>query len=182
MVTDTGSENRIKMRNVFPLFLIPLLLLACGGRATGKTPLAIADPTLHLDQNDAELDRIAEQARATLPVFVRRLRHPMDGDDNFRIKCPFRADSGSGFSREQLWLSDIRFKNGAYFGTVTNTPFYISGLKKGDTLSFSIDDITDWMYTRDGKIIGGLSIKYLLEQIPENERDKEQREVLSLFS
>ncbi|MDR0878925.1 MAG: DUF2314 domain-containing protein [Treponema sp.] len=163
------------------LFLIPFLLLACGGKAPNKAPVVTSDPTLHLSRNDEELDRIAEQARKTLPAFIRRLRRPRDGDGNFRIKCPFRADSGSGFSREQIWLSDIHFSNGAWFGTAANTPFYISGFKKGDTLSFSTDDITDWMYIHDGKIIGGLSIKYLLEQIPENERDKDQQAVRSLF-
>jgi uncharacterized protein YegJ (DUF2314 family) len=48
-------------------------------------------------------------------------------------------------------------------------------------VTFEIDDITDWMYTRHGKITGGLSIKYLLDQIPEHERSDEQRAVLSMF-
>ena len=68
-----------------------------------------------------------------------------------------------------------------YYGIIDNTPFYISTMKKGDVVSFSAGDITDWMYISDGKIIGGRSIKYLLEQIAEHERSEEQRIILEMF-
>ncbi|MDR1586523.1 MAG: DUF2314 domain-containing protein, partial [Treponema sp.] len=141
----------------------------------------VSDPTLHLNQDDEALDRIARNARDTLPVFFRRLLRPAKGESNFRIKYPFKTDPGSGFDTEQLWLSGIDFRGGVYYGVLSNTPYYIASMKRGDTLPFSADEITDWMYTKDGKIIGGLSIKYLLEQIPEHERSREQRALLEMF-
>ena len=169
----------------FPLFLVPLFFLSCGEAIRpvrgGSSSTESSDPTLHLDRNDPELRRIAENARETLPVFIRRLQNPLEGEGNFRIKYPFRADGGSVFGREQIWLEDIDFRDGAYHGTPANTPYHVSTLKTGDTVTFEIDDITDWMYTRRGKIAGGLSIKYLLEQIPEHERSGEQRAILAMF-
>ncbi|GHV95831.1 hypothetical protein AGMMS50293_21510 [Spirochaetia bacterium] len=138
-------------------------------------------PTLHLSQTDEELLQIAQNSQDTLPVFFRHLFRPAKGESGFRVKYPFRTDSGSGFSMEQLWLSDIRFKDGVYYGILVNTPFYIASIKKGDTVSFSAGEITDWMFIQNGKIIGGLSIKYLLEQIPNHERSEEQHRVLRMF-
>jgi uncharacterized protein YegJ (DUF2314 family) len=172
------------------ILIFPLFALSCektpgrfpvfSGRA-GQVPAIRADPTRHRDRDDAELARIAQNARDTLPVFFRRFQSPRPGDGNFRIKCPLRADARSGFSREQVWLADIRFRDGGYSGILVNTPYYVSGLARGERTGFSIDEITDWMFTSEGRITGGLSIKYLLEQIPEHERDEEQRLILDMF-
>jgi uncharacterized protein YegJ (DUF2314 family) len=172
-----------------PVLLIPWVFFSCGGKTprfpfpAGGIPAAEADPTQHRDRDrdDAELARIAENARDTLPVFFSRLQRPLSGDGNFRIKYPLRADPGSGFSREQVWLADIRFKDGRYSGVLVNTPYYVSGFAGGDSILIDIEEITDWMFTREGKITGGLSIKFLLEQIPEPDRDEEQRRILEMF-
>jgi uncharacterized protein YegJ (DUF2314 family) len=159
------------------LILLCCLLFSCENRSARIS----GNATIHLDQDDEELVRIAENARNTLPLFFRHLLRPGEGESGFRLKYPFKADSGSGFGMEQLWLENIRFKDGVYYGLIANTPFYIAAIKKGDIVSFSAGDITDWMYTSKGKIIGGLSIKYLLEQIPEHERSEEQKIVLKQF-
>jgi uncharacterized protein YegJ (DUF2314 family) len=171
------------MAALVPVLLIPLAFFSCGKKPfpADSVPVIIADPTRHRAQDDGELVRIAEQARDTLPVFFRRLQRPRAGDGNFRIKYPLKADSRSGFSREQVWLSEIRFQNGRYSGALTNTPYYVSGLSRGDSIIIDIEEITDWMFTRGGKITGGRSIKFLLEQIPEHERDEEQRRILAMF-
>jgi uncharacterized protein YegJ (DUF2314 family) len=174
--------------------LIPLLLtlLSCGGRpppsrikggspGTGGGTAFTADYTCHLDEKDPELARIAVSARDNLPIFLRHLRQGGPGEEGFRVKCPFKAERSSSFGREQLWLGDIGFSNNAYHGTVLNTPFYVPGLAPGDWVVFSMDDITDWMFIRRENIIGGRSIKYLLEQIPSGDRDGEQKRILEMF-
>jgi uncharacterized protein YegJ (DUF2314 family) len=167
-----------------PVLLIPLLL-SCGERPpwfpVKPVPVPIADLTRHLDRDDAARARIAGNARNTLPFFFRRLQRPLAGDGNFRIKYPLTADPGSGFGREQVWLADIRFKDRRYSGILASTPYYASGFARGDSILIDTEEITDWMFTQRGKITGGFSIKYLLEQIPEHERDEEQRRILKMF-
>jgi uncharacterized protein YegJ (DUF2314 family) len=156
------------------IFSLPLIL--CEKPAT-RIP---ADKsTIHLDQEDEELAHITQHARDTLPVFFRHLLRPAKEEGNFRVKYPFRADRDSGFGMEQLWLSDIRYKDGVYYGVVANTPFYISSIQKGDTVTFSAEDITDWMYTSGEKIIGGYSIKYLLDMLPEH--SEEQQHIMKML-
>ena len=164
-------------RHILILLLPPLIFFSCQKQDAG---IPADRTTLHLDQDDEELARITEHARETLPDFFRHLLRPEKGESNFRVKYPFRADRDSGFNMEQLWLSDIKFKNGVFYGVVANTPFYISAIKKGDTVTFSAGDITDWMYTSNGTITGGYSIKYLLEQLPEH--SEEQRRIMDIIS
>ena len=137
---------------------------------------------MRTDQADAELGRIAEDARDSLPVFFRHVTRASEGEHSFCVKYPFAADNNSGVATEQLWLSGIHFKNGQYYGVLANTPRYISGIQKGDTVSFDTEAVSDWLYVRDGAIIGGLSIRHLLEKIPEHERGAGDRELLRLIA
>jgi uncharacterized protein YegJ (DUF2314 family) len=158
-----------------------LLCAACGGKARASVPALNIDRTLGVDVSDAELLSIALRARESLPRFIWRMQNPGGGERDFRVKCPFPADGVSGFYREYLWLGDISFRDGAYYGRVLNRPLYVSGLREGALSSFSVDDICDWMFFKDGKIKGGLSVKYLIEEIPPHERDEELERLLELF-
>jgi uncharacterized protein YegJ (DUF2314 family) len=162
------------------LVLFPLLalLLSCG-RPSGAD--VSGELTAHFDSADEALGEIAREARETLPDFLRRLQSPRQGEGNFRLKDPFHAGEGSGFGREQLWLRDIGFEDGSYYGILSNNPYYIPALKKGDKVPIDIEEISDWMYTRDGLIQGGRSIKYLLENIPLPDRSGEEQALLDMF-
>jgi len=141
----------------------------------------LGESTIIADQGDLEILRIADDARAGLPEFFRRLARSETGESNFSVKYPFTADGDSGVDTEHIWLTGIHFKDGRYYGTLAGTPVYVSGIKRGDTVVFIADNITDWMYVRNGKIVGGLSIKYLLEKIPETRRNDVQNKLLEMF-
>ncbi|MDR2403709.1 MAG: DUF2314 domain-containing protein [Spirochaetaceae bacterium] len=152
------------------LLLFAVLLFSCEKKA--QIPAAIPrDPTLALSQSDEILREISLRAREELPVFIRKMQNPGLGEGDFMVKHPFPADERSGFRYEELWLGEIRFDHGRYSGVLVNQPYHISAYKAGDRVFFAIDDISDWMYTQDGQIIGGDSIRYLIEGIPELDRD-----------
>ena len=127
---------------------------------------------INIKTDDEALNIIREKAQDAFPQFIRRLQSPSPGEDMFRVKYPFPADPGSGFTVEHLWLKDIRFRDGRYYGVVTNQPFHIAGINQGDLVPFLPDDISDWMYLKDGYIVGGLSIRYFISGIPELDRDR----------
>ena len=159
------------------LLLCAILLLSCE-----KAPKPPESAVMQVYQDDMEIARIADDARSTLPVFFRYVTGggANAGKDCY-VKYPFLADEDSGVDREQIWLIDIQFNNGRYYGVLANTPRYLGGMKKGDRVDFEIDAITDWMYIRGGKITGGESIKYLLEKIPEEQRSDRERELLKML-
>jgi uncharacterized protein YegJ (DUF2314 family) len=158
-------------------FLLIVLLFSCGKNQGPQE----RDFTLQRDIQDEELQRIAREARKEFPGFIRKLQRPGKGERNFRVKYPFAADEESGFRYEELWLGNIVFKDRTYYGEVSNQPFHIPDLNIGDRVSFYGDTITDWMYERDGAIAGGRSIKYLIEQTSELDRDPALTEWLAKF-
>jgi uncharacterized protein YegJ (DUF2314 family) len=109
-----------------------------------------------------------------MPGFFRNLARPEAGASNFYVKYPLN----SGDYTEQVWLGNIRFKKGIYYGNIANTTSLPHGKKR---VTIDTEQITDWMYIQDGKIIGGRSIKYLLEKIPEDERSDDQRKIMLMF-
>ena len=91
------------------------------------------------------------------------------------------ADASASVGAEQVWITNIIFRNGQYYGTVSSTPVYLTSIRRGDRVNFYVNSITDWMFTQNGRIVGGYSIRYLLEQIPENQRTDSQRRTLRMF-
>jgi uncharacterized protein YegJ (DUF2314 family) len=158
------------------IVLFAILLFSCGRTAHDVSRLP--SPEIEIEQNDAEIERIADNARRAFPIFLRNLSRPEKGAGNFFIKYPLTAADGG---MEQVWLSSIHFKNGLYYGILANTATRLDNMKKGGVITFEPDAITDWMYIQDGKIMGGRSIKYLLEKIPEEKRSADQRRVLRMF-
>ena len=171
----------IKAKTMIPLLVCTLLFLSCEKMAV---LFALREPAriMLMDQADEELVRIAEDAQNTLHRFFRQLNRPGAGESGFSVKYPFAVDDESDIGTEQVWLTNIQFKNGSYFGSLNSDPRYLNGKKKGDRVIFMADAITDWMYIRNGNIIGGYSIRYLLERIPEEQRSDSERKLLQMFN
>jgi uncharacterized protein YegJ (DUF2314 family) len=145
------------------LLYAALILSSCE-----KPPAPVPERgAVKITRSNSELDQIILRARETVPEFIEKLNAPGEDEGNFQVKYPFKADPESGFAYEHIWLRDIRLKDGVYYGTITNQPCYCGGLTLGEVVSFSIENISDWMYTQGGTIIGGRSIKLLIEGLPD---------------
>ena len=151
-----------------------ILLSSCDKNAGDFSP----SPEIEIEQSDKEIEKIADNARRALPTFFRNLANPEKGASDFYIKYPLSGDDGG---IEYVWLGDIRVKDGVYYGRLANSPTLLDGRKKNNLIAFDPDKITDWMYIQGGKIIGGRSIKYLLEKTPEEKRSANQRKILKMF-
>jgi uncharacterized protein YegJ (DUF2314 family) len=154
------------------LWYVAVILCACG-EGVPPVPEGEAGAVVQVSPPPEELNQIIRQARETIPEFIQNLNHPEPDMGNFQVKYPFAADPESGFSYEHLWLGDLRAGDGFYYGTLSNEPRHCDGLTRGAEVPFLIENISDWMYTREEDIIGGRSIKFLIEGISEPERNAE---------
>ncbi|MCL2139799.1 MAG: DUF2314 domain-containing protein [Treponema sp.] len=165
------------------LLILMLLFSSCDKQAQDNvSKRQIEASTIRENRFDPTILQIEENSRGTLTSFFRNLNRAASEKNNFFVKYPFLAEPDSSIRTEQLWLSNISYENGDYYGIVANTPQKISGISKGSKVVFFTDFITDWMYIQNGKIIGGQSIKYLLEKIPKNELDFQQEKILQMFN
>jgi uncharacterized protein YegJ (DUF2314 family) len=112
-------------------------------------------------QNDHAMKQAVHQARRTVGVFIQGLVHPVAGQSDFEIKKPFIQ----GDEVEHLWLSKVTFSGNRFHGYVDNVPRKIKGLKMGDHVSVNPDEISDWAYIENGRLIGGYTIRVLYYQL-----------------
>jgi uncharacterized protein YegJ (DUF2314 family) len=61
--------------------------------------------------------------------------------------------------------------DGRYSGKFANAPRDLPGKRAGDLTEFTEADITDWMFMRNGKIVGGETIKPSLKALPKADAD-----------
>jgi len=119
------------------------------------------DPTIAIRASDPEMNAAIEKARATLPTFFVHWKHPGPGESDFNLKLRITDDG----SVEHFWLGQVTGTLGQLSGVVDDTPQTVHSVKLGQRIPISVDQITDWMYLRDGKIVGNLTMKVLFKHM-----------------
>lgn len=89
-----------------------------------------------------------EGSLATVKIGLVTDKEHWDGDD-------------PGNNKEHIWFEVNDIKDGKVVATLSQDPYYISGIHKGDVGTYSFDEITDWaVYTKENCI--GPDDAYLL--------------------
>ncbi len=113
-------------------------------------------------ENDAQMKRAVRMARKHLRVFITALEHPAPGQSDFEVKKPFVQ----GDHVEHIWLSHVRYSGRRFHGSVDNQPQEIQGLKMGMRVSVNPNEISDWLFLDNGKLVGGYTIRVLYNDLP----------------
>tara|TARA_R100000027_G_scaffold54802_2_gene43882 strand:+ start:2783 stop:3250 length:468 start_codon:yes stop_codon:yes gene_type:complete len=138
------------------LSLITLVMAGCND-TSGDQP-----ETLRSDYNESQMDAAIKRARNSIPEFIPVLE---SGDaESFSVKTPITDDNGT----EHFWISDVRYVDGQFVGTIGNDPGIVESVTFGQVWTVGEDEISDWMYMRDGMIHGGYTIDPLLGDSPED--------------
>ncbi len=69
----------------------------------------------------------------------------------------------AGERTEHIWLADLDLSTMPGTGTVANETDF-PGLTYMQRASFKPDQITDWMYLEDDKLVGGYTTRVLLRR------------------
>ena len=55
--------------------------------------------------------------------------------------------------KEHIWFEIKDIKDGSVTGELTQEPYYVSGMKQGDTGTYPFSDITDWLiFTKENRV------------------------------
>jgi uncharacterized protein YegJ (DUF2314 family) len=110
--------------------------------------------------DDEEMYAAMEEARQRLP----ELQHALDEDarrlipiiDGAIVKARF--ESIITHSIEHMWVEDVAFEDDQIVGTLANEPNNIPELAKGDVVTISPENVSDWAYRQKGRTFGGFTI------------------------
>ena len=107
------------------------------------------------------MKRAVHEARRTVGVFIAALAHPTAGQYDFEVKKPFRQ----GDVVEHMWLADVTFSGNRFHGRVDNMPRKIKGVKMGERVSVNPNEISDWAFVENGRLVGGYTIRVLYSEL-----------------
>jgi uncharacterized protein YegJ (DUF2314 family) len=71
---------------------------------------------------------------------------------------------------EWFWMHALRTKGGGFVAELGNEPDTLRHVRFGETIHFSRQDIGDWMYFQNGKIVGNATACPALAHASSKER------------
>ena len=137
------------------LVLVGLLLLlftACSRR----------DGVINIADDDPEMLAAIAKARDSLPQFWQVFEKRERGETDFALKVKITDKHGT----EHFWLTDIERSNGQLHGIINNDPDTVQNVKLGERILIPEADVSDWLYMRDGKMVGNHTLRVLFKSMP----------------
>ncbi|MCL2321294.1 MAG: DUF2314 domain-containing protein [Oscillospiraceae bacterium] len=117
---------------------------------------------------DEKIFLAAEKAKNTIHYFIKAINNPSNQDTNFSVKAKIR----DSMIEENLWINNVRYDNFMFEGVLGNYPKSIKTVKYGDILKINIDDVIDWMFVENKRLIGGYSIRVARSLMNEQDRER----------
>jgi uncharacterized protein YegJ (DUF2314 family) len=111
--------------------------------------------------DDKQMDRAVENAQKSLGFFMAALRAKKNGDTVFEIKKGFV----DGDKVEHLWIREITYDGKNFHGKIDNRPLEVNNVRLGQRVTVAPQDVTDWMFLKDGKLIGGYTTRVLYARL-----------------
>jgi uncharacterized protein YegJ (DUF2314 family) len=119
----------------------------------------------------AAMQLAVREARKTVGKFIAALTHPAAGQEDFEVKKPFIQ----GNQVEHIWLSDVQLVGNLFQGRIDNQPRKISGLKMGEMVSVKPNEISDWLYIDNGKLVGGYTVRVHYNELSAQQKQEFDR-------
>jgi uncharacterized protein YegJ (DUF2314 family) len=121
-----------------------------------------------VSDDDKQMDRAVENAQRTLGFFMAALHAKKNGDTVFEIKKGFI----DGDKVEHLWIRRVTYDGKNFHGEIDNRPREVNNAHLGQRVTVAPQAVTDWMFLKDGKLIGGYTTRVLYARLsPEDKAE-----------
>ena len=71
---------------------------------------------------------------------------------------------------EHVWIRGVTFDGKNFHGKVDNEPVDVSNVHDGQRVTVAPQDIDDWMFLKDGKLIGAYTTRVLCARMTPQEK------------
>jgi uncharacterized protein YegJ (DUF2314 family) len=143
------------------LILTAVFIVGCNSKpeaelvpGNGKAP-----DMFYVKSSNERMISATEEARRRTNEFVQALQNPKPGQNQFMIKV--RVTDGN--ASEHMWLDHISFADGKFTGAFTDESIEVPGYRRGMTTTRPANEITDWLFYDQGKMVGGFTARVLEE-------------------
>lgn len=118
---------------------------------------------IKLPNAEPQMESAKAKARATLHQFWEKLERPGAGEEGFALKV---ALPYSPRDTEHIWTKNVERKDGRISGVINNRPRDVKTVRLGQRIEIKEHQISDWMFFRNGKMVGNFTLRPLLERMP----------------
>jgi uncharacterized protein YegJ (DUF2314 family) len=126
------------------------------------------NPTPKVPRRDPAMTAAFAHAAAGLDEFFAKWRHPPPGSERFSVKIGLaNAPGAPGYAIvrpeqdaeetrriEWFWANHLHVEGADLSADIANDPEWLHDVARGQTIHFKRQDIGDWMYFQNGKIVG----------------------------
>ena len=126
---------------------------------------AVTDPSqgvVGVASDDAEMNAAITRARSSVSRFTAAFASKDPGLSFFSVKKPYAQRSGG---KEHIWIDVTEIAGDTIRGTIADDPLDIAGMRFGDAVELTVEEITDWMYVNAAReVVGGYTIRVLVHR------------------
>lgn len=126
------------------------------------------DQTTSVSSDDPEMNSAIAKARSSLPHFWQIYEKPELDESDFSLKVKIT----DGDKVEHFWVANLERKDGKILGTINNDPDIVQNVKLGDRITVNESAISDWLYMKNGKMVGNYTLRVLFKEMPKDEVEK----------
>jgi uncharacterized protein YegJ (DUF2314 family) len=142
------------------LALVGFLFVASSAHAEDKiVDFAATDPVMNA---------AIEKARGSLPQFWTMFAAPQSGIGDFSLKLAITDGQGT----EHFWCSEIEGNADKASCRISNDPQVVQTVAMGQRVEVDPAIISDWMYQKDGKIVGAQTLRVIVKTLPPEEAEQ----------
>ena len=123
---------------------------------------------IRVPNSDPEMAAAIAKAHVSLPSFWKSLEQPAPDEEGFALKVAIK----DGADVEHFWLIDVARDGGKLSGTINNEPEIVGNVSNGERYEFTDADISDWLYMRNGKMVGNETMRPLLKRMPKSQAEQ----------
>jgi uncharacterized protein YegJ (DUF2314 family) len=145
----------------FGIRAVPAAEEDTGNTAGRVTPAPGGPGYAKVSDDDKQMDRAVENAQRTLGFFMAALKANKPGDTEFEIKKAFI----DGDKVEHVWIRGVTFDGKNFHGKVDNQPVDVNNVHEGQRVAVAPQDVDDWMFLKDGKLIGAYTTRVLYARL-----------------
>ena len=140
-----GIEAEAIMRNILTILCgacLSVVLVSCGDRSG----------TAGMD--DPGMQKAISQARDSVDGFIQKMKSP----DLTRQYASVKVKLTEGDKSECIWLSELQFRDGNFYGKIASAPQILNKWLIGDTIAVLPEEIIDWIYVGGETRLGGFTL------------------------
>ncbi|MGE0825263.1 MAG: DUF2314 domain-containing protein [Candidatus Binatia bacterium] len=131
----------------------------------GPNPLqAVAEPVdvpaVRVTANDTHMQAAVSEATSMWSAFVTAFEKRR-ADQTFAVKAPFTDETETEF----MWVIVSDIAEETIFGTLDNEPIYLTNVCVGDSVTITVAQVNDWLYTDGTEMVGGFTTHALVKQV-----------------